>query len=47
MEYELILQEKLINLSVPFKTETELRKQYHKTPDILLKVPSGKNLVDY
>ncbi|KYR00623.1 hypothetical protein DLAC_02647 [Tieghemostelium lacteum] len=40
IEYELLLQDRLFNLNIPFFTENELRKDgYHKTPDIKLQIP--------
>lgn len=40
MEYEYILQEKLINLEIPFLNEDQLRdKSYTKTPDVKLILP--------
>jgi len=33
----------LINLSIPFYSEAELRLDHHKTPDILLKLPINVN----
>ncbi|GAM21034.1 hypothetical protein SAMD00019534_042090 [Acytostelium subglobosum LB1] len=39
-EYEFLLQEKLYQLSIPYKTEDQLRKiGYPKTPDIKLDIP--------
>jgi len=40
IEYELLLREKLMNLGVTFKDESELREMgYKRTPDIKLDVP--------
>ena len=41
LEYEFVLEQKLHNLGIPFKTEAELKgsKDMHKTPDALLQLP--------
>jgi Protein of unknown function TPD sequence-motif len=46
LEYESILQQKLIELDVPFMSEEDLRNVgYPKTPDVKLQLPFGTSLV--